>query len=171
MQRICITGPEATGKSTLARDLASFYQSAWVPEFAREYLEKLGRPYRFEDLDIIATGQLKAEKSRTNPRDSHLLCDTGPEVVWIWSLYKYGTVSPLVAAATRNSRYTHTLLLDTDLRWTPDPLRETPSLKERRELFQHYANLLQSLKRPYSIVDGIGSQRLLNACQVIASLS
>ena len=60
--RIAITGPESTGKSTLARQLAEHYQTTWVPEFARVYLDQLGRPYEEGDLVSIAKGQLQAEK-------------------------------------------------------------------------------------------------------------
>ena len=52
-KRILILGPESTGKSTLAKDLAIHFGEPWVPEFAREYLEKLERPYQFEDLAEI----------------------------------------------------------------------------------------------------------------------
>ena len=38
IKRISITGPESTGKSWLAEQLAGYYQDAWVPEYAREYL-------------------------------------------------------------------------------------------------------------------------------------
>jgi nicotinamide riboside kinase len=55
---ITVVGPESSGKTTLARELASFYGCPWVPEFAREYLETLGRPYEQGDLEVIAKGQL-----------------------------------------------------------------------------------------------------------------
>ncbi len=57
---ITIVGPESSGKTTLARELASRYGAAWVPEFARRYLEGLDRPYQENDLNHIAEGQLEA---------------------------------------------------------------------------------------------------------------
>ncbi|MBK7030628.1 MAG: ATP-binding protein [Bacteroidales bacterium] len=41
MLRIAITGPESTGKSWLAEQLAEYYGTVWVPEFAREFLEQI----------------------------------------------------------------------------------------------------------------------------------
>ena len=41
--RIAITGPESTGKSMLTAQLAKHYKAVMVAEYAREYLEKLGR--------------------------------------------------------------------------------------------------------------------------------
>lgn len=57
---ITIVGPESSGKTTLARELASFYNAPWVPEYARDYLIGLGRPYQENDLIRIAEGQLEA---------------------------------------------------------------------------------------------------------------
>ena len=61
LKKIVAIGPESTGKSTLCELLARHFRTAWVPEFAREYLLKLGRPYTYEDLTTIAKGQLDAE--------------------------------------------------------------------------------------------------------------
>ena len=165
MKKICITGPEATGKSTLARGLADFYGCHWVSEYARLYLEKIRRPYKADDLDAIARGQCHSEaileeKSSSSP---YLFCDTGPEVVWVWSLYKYGAVSSVIEDLTRSARYDLTLLLDVDLPWVEDPLRENPSLPERRHLLQMYKDLLQDLNRPYRLIQGSGSERLEQA--------
>ena len=57
---ITIVGPESSGKTTLARQLAAHYGCPWVPEYAREYLEGLGRMYEEHDLEAIAQGQLTA---------------------------------------------------------------------------------------------------------------
>jgi len=57
---ITIVGPESSGKTTLARQLAAHYGCPWVPEYAREYLESLGGMYEELDLEAIAQGQLEA---------------------------------------------------------------------------------------------------------------
>jgi len=60
--RIAITGPESTGKSTLAAQLARHYNALWVPEYARTHLELLNRPYTANDILLIARRQLQAEE-------------------------------------------------------------------------------------------------------------
>lgn len=60
-KRILILGPESTGKSTLAEDLANHFGEPWVPEYAREYLEQINRPYQFKDLAEIGKGQVALE--------------------------------------------------------------------------------------------------------------
>ena len=59
MYKIAILGPESTGKSELAKALATYYKGEWVPEYAREYVEKLGRKYNYDDVCHIAATQLK----------------------------------------------------------------------------------------------------------------
>lgn len=61
MKKVVVIGPESTGKSTLSEQLANHYQTVWVPEFARGYLETLGRAYNQDDLLRIAEGQLQLE--------------------------------------------------------------------------------------------------------------
>ena len=61
MHKIVIIGPESTGKSTLSQELAAHFNAPWVPEYAREYIDQLDRPYTFDDLLAIAKGQVKLE--------------------------------------------------------------------------------------------------------------
>ncbi|HMF72604.1 MAG TPA: ATP-binding protein, partial [Flavitalea sp.] len=58
LKRIVVVGPESTGKSTLCQQLAEHYNTAWVPEYAREYLLKHGMNYSYDDLLTIAKGQV-----------------------------------------------------------------------------------------------------------------
>jgi nicotinamide riboside kinase len=76
LNRILILGPESTGKSTLAEDLAKHFREPWVPEFAREYLEKIDRPYRFEDLAEMGKGQIQFEDLQAEKARKYLFCDT-----------------------------------------------------------------------------------------------
>ena len=46
--RVSLTGPESTGKSTLAARLAAHYGTAFAPEFAREYLADVGPHYSIQ---------------------------------------------------------------------------------------------------------------------------
>ena len=59
---ITIVGAESSGKTTLAMQLADYFNCAWVPEYAREYLKKINRPYELVDLEEIARGQLRMIK-------------------------------------------------------------------------------------------------------------
>ena len=47
---VFISGPESTGKSQLAAELAKRFNGVYVPEYAREYVGNLDRPYEFIDV-------------------------------------------------------------------------------------------------------------------------
>ena len=58
-KKIVVIGPESTGKSTLCEQLADHYKTQWVPEFARNYLLEIRRPYTYDDLLYIAEAQVE----------------------------------------------------------------------------------------------------------------
>jgi len=56
--RIAVTGPESTGKTTLAKQLAEHYRGQYIPEYAREYIENLQNPYTFADIEVLQISKL-----------------------------------------------------------------------------------------------------------------
>lgn len=166
-KRILILGPESTGKSTLAEDLANHFGEPWVPEFAREYLEKIDRPYRFEDLAEIGKGQLALEDQKAEKAQKFLFCDTDLRVIHIWSEHRFGKTDPYVLEEIQQRKYELILLTDTDLPWEPDPLREYPELEMRQYFFEKYRKLAEQSGFPYLIVSGDREKRLKDAVTAV----
>lgn len=165
--RILILGPESTGKSTLCQDLSEYYGEPWVPEFAREYLETLGREYRYEDLLLIGKGQVELEDRLAKKADQFLFCDTDLRVIHIWSEHRFGKTDPWVLDQIDKRKYSLILLTDTDLPWEPDPQREYPELEMRQYFFKKYLKLAQESNIPFEVVSGNKSKRILKAIQSI----
>jgi NadR type nicotinamide-nucleotide adenylyltransferase len=165
IRKIAITGPESTGKSMLAEQLATHYHTAWVPEYAREYLERLGKPYVEEDILAIARGQVREEDIAMEKADGFLFCDTELIVTKIWSDVKYSRCDPWIPEAIGRRQYDLFLLCDIDLPWQYDPLREHPD--QRQYLFDLYFNELTVRKFPFRVVRGTGRARLQNAVSAI----
>ncbi len=165
MKKILITGPESTGKSVLARQLAAHYQTAWVPEYARTYLEKLGRPYTEEDLLHIARGQLQLEDFQAQFARTVLPCDTGMLVMKVWSEFKYGRCAPWIIEQLYKRHYSLVLLCGIDTPWEYDPLREHP--RQREALFAIYKRELQRLGLPYVELWGGKEERLEKAIALL----
>jgi NadR type nicotinamide-nucleotide adenylyltransferase len=164
MIRISVTGPESTGKSWLARRLAEHYQTAWVQEYARKYLEDINRTYNYDDILIIAQRQLEEENAAANNTDL-LFCDTDFCVTSIWCQVKYGKCHEWITTQLEQNNYGLYLLCDIDLPWQYDPLREHPEM--RTELFEMYRELLQEHRFNYRIVSGTGEERLKNAISIV----
>ena len=61
MYKVAIIGPESTGKSTLARELAEQFKGTYVPEYAREYVERKGRKeLTYDEVCEIAREQIRS---------------------------------------------------------------------------------------------------------------
>jgi NadR type nicotinamide-nucleotide adenylyltransferase len=169
-KRILILGPESTGKSTLAWDLADHFGEPWVPEFAREYLKKNGNSYTYEDLLIIAQGQVASEDVLAQKAVKFLFVDTDLRVIQVWSDHKFGKTDTWVTMQIAEHWYDLILLTDTDLKWEPDPQREHPEEKMRWHFFKKYLRLAHDSGIPYEILSGDRTARLNKAVTICESL-
>ncbi len=168
MLKIVITGPESTGKTTLANQLAIHFNTIPVPEFARHYIERLSRPYNYEDLEIIAKRQIQIEDQLLLKPHPVLICDTDLITIKIWSAVKYGRCSEWIQETIKTRKYDHYLLCEPDLLWEFDEQREHP--EGRDELFQLYKKELEGLGKSFSVINGIGDKRLERAIKVVNNL-
>jgi NadR type nicotinamide-nucleotide adenylyltransferase len=165
VRRIAITGPESTGKSWLAENLAIEYACNWVPEFARTYLEKLDRPYAYDDILDIAHGQMAFEEKALLSSGNFLFSDTECLVTKIWCDVKFGKCHAWIKHQLDVHPHDLYLLCDIDLPWEPDPLREHPDL--RQYLFDLYSDELKARKLPFEVISGTGNSRLLCAIEAL----
>lgn len=165
--KIAITGPESTGKTTLAKGLAKEFDTIWIPEFAREYLEQKGGKYNFEDIEIIAKEQEKTWK-RANQNEV-VFFDTEFTVLKIWSEIKFGKVSPYIIDSLETQEFDHYFICDPKgVEWEEDPLREHP--ERREEFFELYLRVMHSNNRSFTILSGEWNQRLKKAIEVVNQL-
>jgi len=135
---ILVTGPESSGKTTLARELAWALDGLFVAEAARDFLEASGGAYTEADLPLIWQAQREAEDAARASSASFVVCDTGPEVIQIWAEVKYSNSPPDVRRAVEARTYDLVLLCLPDLPWVPDPFREAESQGEREALLDRY---------------------------------
>jgi NadR type nicotinamide-nucleotide adenylyltransferase len=165
LRRIAITGPESTGKSELCKKLASHFKTVWVPEFAREYIDGLGRQYTIDDIVLIAKGQLREEETAAAEAERFLFCDTELIVTKVWSEFKYGICDRWILENIRKHVYDLYLLCDIDIPWQEDRQREHPH--KRRELFDIYFSELSTYHFPFRVISGLNHIRLYNAIAAI----
>ena len=162
---ICITGPECSGKTALTAYLAEELDASPVYEFARVYLSKKDGEYTYEDLEIIARGQVASVRAAG---DGIVITDTFLLVIMIWSMHKYAKASD----AVKNLFVTHQpdvyLLCKPDLPWEHDALREHEH--ERDALFEQYLERIQSSGIPCILVEGEGPERMPKALERLKSI-
>jgi NadR type nicotinamide-nucleotide adenylyltransferase len=165
LKKIAITGPECTGKSTLSKQLAEHFNTVYVEEYARKYIDKLNRPYHQEDILEIAKGQKKREEKKQKQANKILFSDTELIVTKIWSEVKYQNCHPWILEQIDNQDYDLYLLCNIDLTWKEDPQREHPHLREH--LFNLYKNELKDRNLNFEIISGTEKERFENALRLI----
>jgi len=166
--KIAIIGPESTGKSELTKALSGRFRVPSVDEFARTYLENLGRDYIQDDLFEIARGQISLEEKALANNPEFLICDTNLLVIKIWSEYKYGNCDARIIDLMNSRSYDLFLLTKPDIPWTHDPLRENPDNSD--ELFQIHLEEIIKDGTKHRIVSGQGEERLKIALQALNEL-
>jgi HTH-type transcriptional regulator, transcriptional repressor of NAD biosynthesis genes len=174
VRRVAIVGPESTGKTTLARRLAAHYQTAWVPEFARQYLDAkdAARPLAGltpADIAEIARGQVAGEDGRARQANRLLICDTDLLTTRLWSEHFFGTCEDWLCQAASRRRYDLHLLACADTAWVADPHRAAPDSRE--QFLNRLRGELQLGGRRFVMISGTFDERLRQAIAAIDSLS
>lgn len=160
-EKIVVIGPESTGKSTLCEQLALQYKTAWVPEFARQFLLELKRPYDYDDLLVIAKGQLELEDRITASLNKpFVFIDTDMYVMKVWCEFVFGKCHGFILDQIVKRKYTGYLLCNTDLPWMADELREYPDLESREKLYHMYRDLMINQHLPWHEISGADDERL-----------
>ena len=164
--RVVLFGPESTGKTTLSRQLAEYYQTLWVPEFARGFLqekwERTGEICTKEDLIPIAIGQLETENKAAEKANNLLICDTDVLETLAYSYWYFGAdADARLEAAARQGEYDLYFLTYIDTPWIPDDLRDQPDA--RPEMFLHFQECLERFDRNFVILKGNPQQRFKTA--------
>lgn len=167
--RIAILGAESSGKSTLAAALALHYDTVWVPEYLREFVETEGRvPFEHDQLRI-AQVQMEREHASAALARRILLCDTTPFMTAIYSGVYWGRVDAQLAALDRLYDYAATLVTAPDGPWVPDGLqRESEAV--RQSVHQAVIDKLERRSIAYTLVSGSLEQRLPQAARTIDRL-
>lgn len=166
--RIVITGPESTGKSVLNERLASHFKGVAVPEYAREHIAALDRPYTENDVLSIARKQIdQFEKSRgvSDP----VFFDTGLIITKVWLELVFKSKTEWIDQAIKTAGIDLYLLCAPDIPWVPDPLRENGG-EMRDVLFNIYRKHLEAFHLPYRIIEGTGEDRIRNAIFAIEEI-
>ncbi|MCK0130218.1 ATP-binding protein [Flavobacteriaceae bacterium F08102] len=171
--KIVLFGPESTGKTTLSRQLARHYNTVWVPEYARTYLQKKWNETRKtcenKDLVPIGIGQIKSENELAKKADKLLVCDTDLLETCVYSQAYYdGYVEQTLQEAALKNTYDLYFLTYIDTPWEADDLRDRPN--EREKMFSLFEKALIKHNRPYILLKGNKKERLEQAITAIDNI-
>ena len=171
--KIALFGPESTGKTTLAKQLAEYYKTEWVPEFARDYLqEKWDASQQIcsvDDMLPIAYGQAKLENEQTLIANKYLFCDTNLMVTKVFSEVYYNYCDPLLNEAASQHQYDLFFLTDIDVPWEKDDLRD--KAEGRESVYAVFKQSLIDHNKPFLTLSGDKNLRLKKAIAIIEDLT
>ena len=171
--KVVLYGPESTGKTTLSKQLAEHFNTLWVPEYAREYLQdkwdKEQKTCEPKDLLPIAKGQMRLENEMTREVERLLICDTDLLETKVYSeAYYLGYSDPILEKYALKNTYDLYFLTSIDTPWEKDDLRDKPD--EREKMYLYFKDTLEKYHRNFVILKGDKKARLKKAIYQIDKL-
>lgn len=129
VRRVCVFGPESTGKTTLAMHLADRFETICVPEYGRAYTDAFSVDLGTDDLLKIALGQQAASRAASRQANRIQIEDTDPLLTAVWSEMLTGRRASWFE--TFDAFADLYLLCDTDVLWVDDGTRYFPDPEVR----------------------------------------
>jgi nicotinamide riboside kinase len=166
MFKVVVTGPESTGKTEICKFLAASFETEFIPEYARQYIVSLNRPYTFEDVERIARMQVEQLRQYRDRKLPILFLDTYLIITKVWFREVYGLIPDWIDQCLADAGIDLFLLCYYDIEWIPDPIRENPGPR-RAFLYESYLKEIKALGRPCEVVRGSGTERFDNAKRVV----
>jgi nicotinamide riboside kinase len=162
MFKVVVTGPESTGKTEICKFLAASYETEFIPEYAREYVASLNRPYTFEDVEKIARVQVEQLQQKREVKLPILFLDTYLIITKVWFREVYGIIPDWIDKSLASAGIDLFLLCYFDVDWIADPVRENPGPR-RAVLYESYLDEIEQLGRPCEVISGSGQERFNKA--------
>lgn len=167
--RIAIIGPESTGKTLLAENLAKYYKGDYIPEFARNYVESLNRQYNYNDVVKIAEHILHTWNESIDQQQT-IFFDTEMIITKVWFQVVFNRVPTEMDTWLKTMSFDAFLLCRDDLPWISDPVRENGG-HMRHILLEKYKSEITKTGIPFTIIEGEGAQRIANASSALSKLT
>ena len=171
--KVVINGPESTGKTTLTKQLAEYFNIEYVPEFARDYLQEKWDLKKEvcskEDLLVIVKEQVNLENKLSSKANKVLLLDTNIITTVNWSITHFdGYCDPWIIKQAELLQYDHYLITNINIPWVKDDLRDRPN--EREDMLSSLINQHDIRDLKYSIISGDKDERKSQSIDIIKNL-
>lgn len=161
VQHLCVVGPESSGKSTLAQQLAQHFKTPQVPEYAEILLRHQQGQLHPGDLMRIAHAQLAMIQALSRQAQRYLIWDTDLLTTCTWSEELEQTLPEALLQLSRTQPQAFYLLCAPDLDWVDDTHRLSP--QSRHAFFERLQQRLEAEGKAYCIVSGKKEERFNSA--------
>ncbi len=158
LRTLCLHGPESTGKSTLAPQLAARLGGEVVGEYGREFAEARGTDFTMADLVEIAQTHDSRTRALLAEGRAPLVLDTDPLMTAVWADMLFGRRDPWFDSWQGTADFY--LLMAIDLPWVADGTRMFGTVAARRRFFTLSREALDRRGVRWALVQGAGDARL-----------
>lgn len=155
VKKFCFYGPESTGKSVMAKQLAAYYHTEFVPEVAREIVSS----NEFTVDEIIKIGYAQTERiiDKAKTANKILFCDTDLITTQIYCRHYLGIVPDVLYELEKKIIYDQYFLFDIDVPWVGDGMRDLGD--NRQGMFEIFKHELEIRNISYLLVKGDYKER------------
>ena len=155
IKKVCFYGPESTGKSTMAKHMAEFYKTEWVPEVAREFVTT--NDFTIDDIIKIGHAQINCVLEKTKTANKILFCDTDLITTQIYCRHYLKEVPHVLIELEKLIKYDLYFLFEPDVPWVADGLRDLG--EKRKEMLEVFKLELVRRSITYIVVKGNWEER------------
>lgn len=167
VRRVCVIGPESTGKTVLAGRLAAHFGTKLVAEYARGYIDLHGGP-KPEDFAVFARAQAASELALARQANRVLICDSDVFTTALYHELYVGGCPQYLTEAAEASRYDLYLLTCPDTPYVADAQRNHPG--RRDWFFRRCRERLDGRKARYAVIKGGWEERFAAARAAVEEL-
>jgi len=172
-KRIVILGAESTGTTTLAKDLAFYFKTSWVPEYGRLYYEgkmfsENNQVWTTEEFSHITQMQNEIEEKMAGCSNKILICDTDSFTTTIWHRRYIGNTSKKLEKFVHTDKHSFYILTSTDIPFIQDGTRDGENI--RNWMHRLFIKELGKRHLNYIVVEGSKKERLEKAVKAIEKL-
>lgn len=177
LKKICIVGPESTGKSMLVKKLSEHYETAYIDEYGRSLYDEYKRnnvhnisEAIVEDFSTIGRGQIASEDSLAQQANKIMFCDTDLITTMYWANFYSGSCPPWIEKEAEKRKYDLYLLLDVDVPYVEDGQRAMKDIEARKKYHAWWEMELIRRGRPFVKISGNWDERFAQAKKAIDPL-
>lgn len=154
-RRVCLVGPQSTGKSTLSAALAAHFETTYMPEYGRTYdaFYRRGDGWTAADFVRLAEVHASIRESLMERAGAFFFEDTDALQTVVWS-ERLGAPMSITALLPDFKPADLYLLLSPEVPYLDDGTRYFEVAETRAWFFQRTRELLEAVGVSYEIITG-----------------